>query len=177
MTLAPSSGSGDGAAYRTYRRRPSQDLAHALLDPEHGAAAQLPLRRISHLPIIPAPTSAVPSYGALGASMRGLARQTSRDLCPGYARSRPPQSFLVGYLPPTRICEEGPLTGTQLFAGIFVVAIAALLIGRFELLCLRDLHEASDADLHYLTRSGWFAAIVLAIPIGGIAYLAYGRAR
>lgn len=71
------------------------------------------------------------------------------------------------------------VTSTQLLVIILIVAVAvaAVVIGRFELLCLRDLSEASDADLQYLTRSAWFAAILLAIPIGGIAYLACGRAR
>ena len=60
-------------------------------------------------------------------------------------------------------------------AAVVVAAIVA--IARFELLCLHDLNETADTELRYLTRSGWLAAIVLVIPIGGIAYLYIGRNR
>ena len=36
--------------------------------------------------------------------------------------------------------------------------------------CLRDLAATRDADLQYLTRTGWLACTVLAIPVGGIFY-------
>jgi hypothetical protein len=64
--------------------------------------------------------------------------------------------------------------------GILVVAVvitAAAVIARFEGLCLRDLADTPDAELQYLTRAGWTAAIILAIPLGGIAYLYLGRIR
>lgn len=62
-----------------------------------------------------------------------------------------------------------------------VVALLVILplvaVIRFEVFCLSDLADTSDADLMYLTRSGWLVLIALAIPIGGIAYLYYGKPR
>ena len=59
---------------------------------------------------------------------------------------------------------------------IAVIMIAAVvIIARFELLCLRELARSSDADLLYLTRAAWAAAIILMIPLGGIAFLYRGR--
>jgi hypothetical protein len=60
---------------------------------------------------------------------------------------------------------------------VAVLAVAAVAIARFELMCLRDLDSAPDVDLRYLTRSGWMAAILLAMPLGGLAYLYIGRNR
>jgi len=61
-------------------------------------------------------------------------------------------------------------------AVIAVIVIAAVVvIARFEVFCLRELTRASDADLQYLTRRAWAVAIILMIPLGGIAFLYYGR--
>lgn len=59
------------------------------------------------------------------------------------------------------------------FVALVVVAIIAII--RFELLCLRDLAQRSDHELRHLTRAGWLAVIVFAVPVGGICYLYYGR--
>ena len=68
--------------------------------------------------------------------------------------------------------------GTAQILVVTAIIVAAIVsIARFELLCLRDLADTPDAELRYLTRTGWLAAIVLAIPIGGIAYLFNGRTR
>jgi len=56
-----------------------------------------------------------------------------------------------------------------------IVLVAILAAARFELFCLRELARASDADLLYLTRPAWVAAIILMIPLGGIAFLYCGR--
>lgn len=67
--------------------------------------------------------------------------------------------------------------------GLAVVVIAAFLVAllvairRFVLFCLDDLAEATDAELLYLSRPGWKAAIILVIPLGGIVYLYRGRMR
>jgi uncharacterized membrane protein YoaK (UPF0700 family) len=59
---------------------------------------------------------------------------------------------------------------------IAVIAIAAVVvIARFEVFCLRELTRASDADLQYLTRRTWAVAIILVVPLGGIAFLYCGR--
>jgi hypothetical protein len=58
-----------------------------------------------------------------------------------------------------------------------LIVVAAAGIARFELFCLRDLAQTADVDLNYLTRPGWAALIVLAIPLGGATYLCYGKRR
>lgn len=58
-----------------------------------------------------------------------------------------------------------------------LVAAAVVVIARFEIFCLRELAQANDSDLRYLTRRAWAAAIILMIPLGGIAYLYCGRPR
>jgi hypothetical protein len=63
-------------------------------------------------------------------------------------------------------------------AVIAVIVIAAVVVlARFEVFCLRELARAGDAGLLYLTRRAWAAAIILMIPLGGIAFLYYGRRR
>ncbi len=42
---------------------------------------------------------------------------------------------------------------------------------------LRELAQVSDTDLQYLTRRGWAAAIILMIPLGGIASSFHARPR
>lgn len=56
-----------------------------------------------------------------------------------------------------------------------LVVVAVIMIARFETLCLLELAQVDDADLQYLTRQAWFAAIILMIPLGGIAFLYCGR--
>jgi hypothetical protein len=63
---------------------------------------------------------------------------------------------------------------TALTALIVVKAVIA--IGKFEVFCLRELARTPDINLRYLTREGWTAVIILMIPLGGMTYLAYGRA-
>ena len=69
------------------------------------------------------------------------------------------------------------MTTTSLPIG--AVALLPLLVipvvVRFELFCLRDLEQTPDRDLQYLTREAWTVAILLLIPLGGIAYLTRGR--
>ncbi len=58
------------------------------------------------------------------------------------------------------------------------IALAAIItVVQFESLCLRDLAATHDADLQYLTRTGWLVCILLAIPVGGILYLYRGKLR
>jgi Phospholipase_D-nuclease N-terminal len=61
------------------------------------------------------------------------------------------------------------------YALLGLVAIAVVVALRFELLCLRDLAQRNEAELRYLTRTGWTIVIAFVIPIGGICYLYYGR--
>lgn len=65
-------------------------------------------------------------------------------------------------------------------AGLIIAAvavIAVIAIVRFERLCLRELADTADLELQLFTRTGWTALIVLAIPLGGIAFLYLGRIR
>lgn len=57
------------------------------------------------------------------------------------------------------------------------VVFAAITVVRFESFCLRDLAATRDGDLRYLTRTGWLACILVAIPVGGILYLYRGKLR
>ena len=58
-----------------------------------------------------------------------------------------------------------------------VVAVAVVLVVRFERLCLRDLEQTRDDELLRFSRAGWTALILFWIPFGGILYLYIGKAR
>jgi hypothetical protein len=63
---------------------------------------------------------------------------------------------------------------------VVVIALVAALVVvgvRFELFCLRELAATRDDELRYLTRPGWIVVIAFSIPVGGILFLYYGRAR
>lgn len=64
---------------------------------------------------------------------------------------------------------------TFIVAAVAIAAMVALM--RFERLCLRELADTADAELQLLTRTGWTALIVVAIPLGGIAFMYFGRLR
>lgn len=66
---------------------------------------------------------------------------------------------------------------TELAILTVLVVVAVLGIARFELFCLRDLADTADIELNYLTRLGWTAVIVIAIPLGGATYLCCGKRR
>jgi hypothetical protein len=56
-----------------------------------------------------------------------------------------------------------------------LAAAAALLVLRFEQLCLRELAQTPDEQLRLFTRPGWTVLIVFFIPLGGLLYLTAGR--
>ena len=56
-------------------------------------------------------------------------------------------------------------------AVIAALGLTVAAIAKFELVCLRDLAATPDHDLRYLTRPGWYAVILFAIPLGGCVYL------
>jgi phospholipase D-like protein len=45
----------------------------------------------------------------------------------------------------------------------------------FEVYCLVDLARAEE--VRYLPRWAWIAVCLVSVPLGGIAYLIFGRAR
>jgi hypothetical protein len=55
--------------------------------------------------------------------------------------------------------------------------LAVVVLGAvFDYHCLRDLFRA-DTVVLLLPRDAWCAVIVLSTPLGGLAYLAFGRLR
>jgi hypothetical protein len=65
-----------------------------------------------------------------------------------------------------------------LTVAVIALVAAALVVGvRFELFCFRQLAATRDDELRYLTRPGWIVVIAFSIPVGGILFLYYGRAR
>jgi hypothetical protein len=58
---------------------------------------------------------------------------------------------------------------------ILLTATTAVLVLRFEMLCLQQLAQTPDEQLRVFTRPGWILLIVLFIPVGGLLYLAAGR--
>lgn len=65
-------------------------------------------------------------------------------------------------------------------AGLIIAAAAVgalIAVVRFERLCLSELADTADLELQLFTRQGWTALIVLAIPLGGIAFLYAGRSH
>jgi hypothetical protein len=68
------------------------------------------------------------------------------------------------------------MTSAEVVTVVLVLA-AVLVVVRFETFCLRDLAATREGDLQYLTRTGWLACILIAIPVGGILYLYRGKLR
>jgi hypothetical protein len=67
--------------------------------------------------------------------------------------------------------------GAATLAVIALVAVAVVAVVRFELVCFGELATTRDDELRYLTRAGWIVVIAFSIPVGGIVFLYYGRAR
>ncbi|MCU7722780.1 hypothetical protein ODJ79_03545 [Actinoplanes sp. KI2] len=67
------------------------------------------------------------------------------------------------------------MTEADLFTALIsVLAIGALIVW-FDLRCLADLRQTSDARLRYLTRDAWALVIIFAFPFGPFLYLACGK--
>ncbi len=58
-----------------------------------------------------------------------------------------------------------------------IAAVCVVAVARFELICFQDLAKHRDDELGLLSRSGWMVVIAVVIPLGGVFYLFYGRAR
>lgn len=69
------------------------------------------------------------------------------------------------------------LSTLELAALVAVVGVALLAVVEFEKFCLRDLAQTPNHQLSCLSRQGWLVLILLFIPLGGAAYLVYGRPR
>jgi hypothetical protein len=67
---------------------------------------------------------------------------------------------------------------TPQVAVVLAVVLAAIVaVGRFELLCLDELGRVPDTESRHLSRRAWALVIAVLIPLGGIAFLYYGRPR
>lgn len=58
--------------------------------------------------------------------------------------------------------------------GVILVVISAIIFDRF---CLQDLAQTPDAELMYFPRETWALVICISTPLGGMAYLTFGRVR
>lgn len=56
-----------------------------------------------------------------------------------------------------------------------VAAVAIVAVVRWEVFLIRDISAAPD--VRYLSKPAWTAVCLIGIPIGGVLYLFYGRAR
>jgi hypothetical protein len=68
-------------------------------------------------------------------------------------------------------------------AVLLILIVLALLIpavrwaARFVAFCLTDLAQTPDEELRHFTRRGWAMIILVMLPLGGMLYLTYGKAR
>jgi hypothetical protein len=58
-----------------------------------------------------------------------------------------------------------------------VTLIALVLLFGFDLYCLREIFRAEEWEFRYFSRWTWAIICVLSTPLGGLAYLLYGRVR
>lgn len=58
---------------------------------------------------------------------------------------------------------------------VAVVVATVVAVVRFVQYCLQDLAKTPDYQLRVFTRQGWTALIILWIPLGGLAYLSFGK--
>lgn len=56
-----------------------------------------------------------------------------------------------------------------------VAAVAIVAVVRWEVFLIRDISAAPV--VRYLSKPAWTAVCLLGIPLGGVLYLFYGRAR
>ncbi len=79
--------------------------------------------------------------------------------------------FEDGHLPQIGL---GPSLAQSLVIALLVVA-AAIVVVRFERLCLQELAQTPEYQLRLFTRTGWITLIVLCIPFGGLLFMSAGR--
>lgn len=60
---------------------------------------------------------------------------------------------------------------------VALICAAVIVVARFQRLCLRELNNTPDAALLHFSRRAWTAWIVFWIPLGGMFFLCFGRAR
>jgi hypothetical protein len=69
------------------------------------------------------------------------------------------------------------VSALELAALVAVIGVALIAVVHFEKFCLSDLAQTPDSRLAGLTRQGWLVLILFFIPLGGVAYLRFGRLR
>jgi hypothetical protein len=58
-----------------------------------------------------------------------------------------------------------------------LICAAVIVVARFQRLSIRELNNTPDAALLHFSRRTWTALIVFWIPLGGMFFLCFGRAR
>jgi hypothetical protein len=55
--------------------------------------------------------------------------------------------------------------------------ITLVILFGFDVYCLRDIARADEYEVRYFPRWLWALICLVSTPLGGLAYLLYGRAR
>ena len=58
-----------------------------------------------------------------------------------------------------------------------VALITFVILFAFDAYCLLDIARAHEYEVRYFPRWIWMIICVMSTPLGGFAYLIYGRAR
>ena len=66
---------------------------------------------------------------------------------------------------------SSPPAVIAILTAILVLVVAVV----FDGYCLRDLDQTADVQLLYFPRQTWIIIICLATPVGGVAYLTFGK--
>ena len=70
-----------------------------------------------------------------------------------------------------------PVSTPEYLVVALLVAGAVVAYLRYVSMLVKDINATPDAELQYLSRSGWIALCILMVPIGALIYLACGRRR
>ena len=58
-----------------------------------------------------------------------------------------------------------------------VTLVALLVLVAFDLYCIRDILRKEEYEVSYFPRMTWVLICIVSTPLGGLAYLLYGRVR
>jgi hypothetical protein len=66
---------------------------------------------------------------------------------------------------------------SETLASQIATLITLVALFGFDLYCLREIFRAEEWEFRYFPRWTWAIICVVFTPLGGFAYLLYGRAR
>ena len=69
--------------------------------------------------------------------------------------------------------SSSPPPAIVLLSALLILIVAVI----FDRYCLQELAQTSDAELLYFPRQTWALIICISTPLGGMAYLTFGRVR